>query len=151
MINKELDGIMTEYVEKANKYCRNYEATTLEKGYSTFSHTMEIVFENFENGLWKLKSDTEGLLYIAHDRFCNRVANNEIVACINLVNEECERVHKDLNILHNYYLHRYASNIAKGLAKQWSEKADDCAGEIFRQHVKSILKVAKEEGACDDD
>lgn len=144
MINKELDEIMKEYIEKASKFCNNYEKKTLEKKCCDFSHTVEAVFENLESGLWKLKSDTEELLYIAHDRFVNRIANNEIVASINLANEEADRVHYDLNTMHNYYMLRYKANIAKGLAKQWSEEADEHAFEIMKSAIKSLIKAGTE-------
>lgn len=144
MINKELNEIVSEYITKTIKFCENYEKRMLEKKCGNFSHTVEIIFENLESGLWKLKADTEELLYIAHDRFCNRVANNEIVACINLANEEADRTHNDLNTIHNYYMCRCKSNIARGLAKQWSEEADEYALEIMKSAIKSLRRELNE-------
>ena len=140
MINKELDEIMSEYIDKVKKFCDGYEKKVLEKKCGNFSHTVEVVFENLESGLWKLKSDTEELLYIAHDRFVNRIENNEIVASINLANEEADSVHNDLNTMHNYYMCRYKANIAKGLSKQWSEEADEHAFDIMKSAIKSLIK-----------
>lgn len=144
MINNELDEIMQEYITKAGHFCEKYEKKVLEKKCGNFSRTIEVVFENLESGLWKLKADTKELLYIAHDRFCNRVANNEIVASINLAIEEADRTHNDLNTIHNYYMCKCKSNIAKGLAKQWSEEADEYAFEIMKNALKSLIKAGAE-------
>lgn len=139
MINKELDEIMKDYVCKASDFCKDYEGHVLEKGYSTFSSAMEAVFEGLENELWRLKSNAEELIYMSNDKF---VISHDIA--INKINKEVERVHKDLNTMHKYYLHRYSANIAKGLAEQWNEEADGFAMDIMKSALKSIVKAGVE-------
>ena len=119
MINKELDAIMTDYVKKVSEFCRAYENDVIKKGgCKPFSHYIEVVFSNFERELWKMKSDTEELLYMANDKFITCGDTTERVA------KEMETVKRDLNTMHKCYMNRYAAHIAEALAKQWAKAGD---------------------------
>lgn len=148
MINKELDEIMKDYVCKASDFCKDYEEHVLEKGYSTFSSAMEAIFEGLENELWRLKHNTEELIYMANDKFVYNEVNRqkrEIIAInMDLAEKEVKEVQHDLNTMHKYYLHRYSANIAKGLAEQWNEEADGFAMDIMKSALKSIVKAGVE-------
>lgn len=159
MINKELDEIMKDYVCKASDFCKDYEEHVLEKGYSTFSRAMEEIFEGLENELWRLKHNTEELIYISNDRFVCREADRqkrEIIAInMDLAKKEVESVQHHLNTMHKYYLHRYSANIAKGLAEQWNEEAEGFANDLLRDCLKPIISYKlynrnKKEGTEND-
>lgn len=145
MINKELDNIMLEYVDKASDFCKNYEKSILEKGCSPFSHGIEKVFENLENELWRLKRDTEELLYISNDRMitCEIDKRNNygvISLDVESVRKELDSVQQDLNAAHLCFLNKCGANIAEGLAEKWHENAL-CAGfEV----IKSAMKAGAE-------
>lgn len=149
MINKELGEIMKEYINKVNDFCKNYEKSIIEKDYSPFSRKMEVIFENLKNELWRLKHNAEEFMYISNDRMItceinNRNNNGVISLDVERVRKELDEVHKDLNTMHTYYIHRYAANIVNGLAEKWKDKANEAAFDIMKSAVKSMMKAGAE-------
>ena len=148
MINKELDNIMSEYVDKASTFCQDYEKAVLGRKHNTFSSELEKIYSNLESELWRLKHNTEELLYMANDKFiCGEsIRQKHTITAINLdlAGKEIEEVQRDLNTMHDYYLHRYAANIARGLAEQWSKEANEAAFDIMKSAVKSMVKGGAE-------
>lgn len=152
MINNELDNIMSEYVDKAKKFCEDYKKAVLAKEHTTFSRELEKIYGNLENELWHLKYDTEELLYISNDRFINREINrrnNEHIISINGERAEClkkeiESVQNDLNSIHRYFLYRYGADIAEGLAEQWGLEAVTAGFEVVKSGVKYVIREGME-------
>lgn len=141
MINKELDEIMSEYVDKAEKFCKDYEKAVLSREHNIFSLELEKIYSNLESELWRLKHDTEELLYISNVRFVcgivNRQKNETIVINMDAAKKEIDSVQHDLNAAHLYFLNKCGANIAEGLAEKWHENAL-CAGfEVIKSSMKA--------------
>ena len=146
MINKELDDIMTEYIDKVKKFCDDYEKAVLSREHNIFSLELEKIYSNLESELWRLKHDTEELLSISNDRFICCDMNNHILNAHNLVEvkKELDGVQHDLNAAHLYFLNRCGADIAEGLAEKWRENAL-CAGfEIVKSGLKYVIKAGIE-------
>ena len=134
MINKELDNIMTEYVDKAKEFCEGYKKSVLAKEHTTFSCEVAKIYSNLEDELWRLKHDTEELLYISNDRFVcrewNRQQTETIAIDMDKAKKEIESVQSDLNSIHRFFLYKYGADIAEGLAKQWGLEAVNAGFDV---------------------
>lgn len=141
MINKELDEIMCDYVDKAGKFCKDYEKAVLSREHNIFSLELEKIYGNLESELWRMKHDTEELLYISNDRFVCREYNrqqHEIIALdMDEIKNELESVQHDLNLAHTYFLNKCGANIAEGLSKKWHENAFDVGFEVLKNGIKA--------------
>ena len=150
MINKELDEIMSEYIDKVKKFCGDYEKAVLSRDHNIFSLELEKIYSNLESELWRMKHDTEELLYISNDRFvCCEIdmqKNKTISINMDAVKNELDSVQHDLNAVHLYFLNNCGANIAEGLAEKWHESALIAGFEI----VKSGLKYVMKEGMKND-
>ena len=136
MINKELDDIMCDYVDKVGKFCKDYEKAVLSREHNIFSLELEKIYSNLESELWRLKHDTEELIYISSDRFicCKTTVN------INAVKKELDSVQHDVNSMHIYFLNNCGAKIAEGLAKKWHENAFNAGFEIVKSRIKAGIE-----------
>lgn len=144
MINKELDEIMCDYVDKVGKFCKDYEKAVLSREHNIFSLELEKIYSNLESELWRLKHDTEELLYISNDRFIccavERPQNKLLFHNMDEVKKELDSIQHDLNSAHIYFLNKCGANIAEGLAKKWHENAFDAGFEVLKSGIKAGVK-----------
>lgn len=142
MINKELDGIMCDYVDRAGKFCRDYEKAVLSMEHNIFSLELEKIYSNLESELWRMKHDTEELIYTSNDKFvCRESKRREIIAInMDLAKKELDSIQHDLNLAHTYFLNKCGANIAEGLAKKWHENAFDAGFEVLKSGIKAGAK-----------
>lgn len=142
MINKELDSIMCDYVDRAGKFCKDYEKAVLSREHNIFSLELEKIYGNLESELWRMKHDTEELMYISNDKFVCRESNRREIIAINmdLAKKELDSVQRDLNSAHAYFLNKCGANIAEGLAKKWHENAFDAGFEVLKSGIKAGAK-----------
>lgn len=144
MINKELDEIMCDYVDKAGKFCKAYEKAILSREHNIFSLELEKIYSNFESELWRMKHDTEELLYISNDRLVCRAVERQqkdlISHNMDEVKNELDSIQHDLNSAHVYFLNKCGANIAEGLAKKWHENAFNAGFEVLKSGIKAGAK-----------
>lgn len=144
MINKELDEIMCDYVDRAGKFCKDYEKAVLSREHNIFSLELEKIYSNLESELWRLKHDTEELIYTSNDRFIcctvERQQNDLISHNMDEVKREVDSLQHDLNSAHIFFLNNCGSHIAEGLAKKWHENAFNAAFGIVKNGIKEGIE-----------
>lgn len=129
MINKKLDAILCDYVEKASKFCKSYAEEVLGKNYSSYSNTVATIYANFESELWRLKHEAETAMA------------EEVSKAINTGEDitDVKSYEADLFTMHKYYKYTYSGKIAEGLAKSWIKAGNDAFWDLTVNAMKNYV------------
>lgn len=129
MINKKLDAIMCDYVEKVSKFCKSYVEEVLGKHYSSYSNTVATIYANFEGELWRLKHEAEMAMA---DEVGKAINTGEDISDI-------KSYEVDLFTMHKYYKYTYSGKIAEGLAKSWIKAGNDAFWDLTVNAIKNYV------------
>lgn len=132
MINKELDEIMCDYVDKVVKFCKDYEKEVLAKHSSSYHNTVATIYANFEDNLWRLKHETETSINEKISEAVNMGGNVDELLKIG------KKVEDDLWTMHKYYKYMYSARIAKGLAESWIKESNDAFWHLTVNAIKTM-------------